>query len=439
VLASVLLLVLFAVVALPLSIRGDGTLNGYVAVTLDYTLGAVFILLSIATAWAAAASASIEISNHRIDLVITKPVSPLQIWIGKWLGIALMNAVLLAVAGSLVYGLLRWTTRPSALDPEDRRRLATEILTTRRVVEPVERISDEQVRNEYDALRRQNRFPVGITPAQACLSIRRTLMTRAGMVAPGQARRWTFDAPSRRSGAGLVVRFKFASSRQTDRTPVRGLWEVGPGPGTNRFLAVADCAPDVPHSLEVPWSAIAPDRPLVLEFSNVEVRSPATVVFYPGPGPTVLIPSGRIESNLARSLAIMFFFTGFLGALGLTAGTLLSLPVATFAAFSALLVLSFGDYIRRVAATGVFYMTHHGGFPSPGPLDSILLILFRVLNVVVGPLTGLDPVGPVAEGRLIPWSDVVRAFIVLGVLASGALCLAGGWLFRRREIGLIPG
>ena len=66
-----LALLLIAIVALPLTIKGDGTVTGAVQVLLRYTLGAVNIILSIATLWAGCAAISAEVQEHQIHLIVT--------------------------------------------------------------------------------------------------------------------------------------------------------------------------------------------------------------------------------------------------------------------------------------------------------------------------------------------------------------------------------
>jgi len=42
------------------------------------------------------------VEHRQIQLVVVKPVGALEFWIGKWLGRMVVNAVLLALAGSSV-------------------------------------------------------------------------------------------------------------------------------------------------------------------------------------------------------------------------------------------------------------------------------------------------------------------------------------------------
>ena len=129
-------LLLMVIIGLPLTIKGDGTLGGRIQILLTYTLGVVMFILSMTTLWAGCAAISQEIAERQIHLIVAKPVGRLQIWIGKWLGLLLLNAALLLASGVTVYGLLRWNTRDDVLTVEERQELSEDILVARRLVLP---------------------------------------------------------------------------------------------------------------------------------------------------------------------------------------------------------------------------------------------------------------------------------------------------------------
>ena len=112
---------------------------------------------------------------------------------------------------------------------------------------------------------------------------------------------------------------------------------------------------------------------------------------------------------MARALIILLCYLAFLAAIGLTAGSLFSLPVASFASFSAMVLLALGGYIRTVAMTGIFYVTHHGEVPELSALDSALLQLYKLTNIAVSPITAFHPLQAVASAEFIPWLTVAKA------------------------------
>jgi ABC-type transport system involved in multi-copper enzyme maturation permease subunit len=124
--AVVAALLVLAVVGLPLVVKDDGTARGFAQIILTYTLSAVTVLLGISTLWLSCGALARDIEECQIQVVATKPIARWQIWLGKWLGIASLNAALLALAGACIYGLLEW--RATKLPLMERTELRDELL-----------------------------------------------------------------------------------------------------------------------------------------------------------------------------------------------------------------------------------------------------------------------------------------------------------------------
>src|SRR6185369_9077392 len=122
-------LLVAAVVGLPLVIKDDGTAQGFTQIILTYTLSVATGLLGISTLWLSCGTLARDIEECQIQVVATKPVARWQIWLGKWLGIVSLNAVLLLIAGGCVYGLLQW--RATRLPPAEQVKLRSSILVAR--------------------------------------------------------------------------------------------------------------------------------------------------------------------------------------------------------------------------------------------------------------------------------------------------------------------
>src|ERR1051326_3852993 len=130
----VLVLLLAAVVALPLLIKDDGTAQGFTQILMTYTLSAVSALLGLSTLWVSCGTLARDIEECQIQVVAVKPIGRWQIWLGKWLGILSLNAVLLLMAGGSIYGLVLW--RASRLAPDEQKVLRTQVLVARGSVKP---------------------------------------------------------------------------------------------------------------------------------------------------------------------------------------------------------------------------------------------------------------------------------------------------------------
>lgn len=93
-----------AVLRLPFALKGDETLSGRLQTFLAYSLGALSVFLGLATAFLSCATLTNEIRTRSLHLVVTKPVTRFQILAGKWLGVNLLNVLMLALSGATIYG-----------------------------------------------------------------------------------------------------------------------------------------------------------------------------------------------------------------------------------------------------------------------------------------------------------------------------------------------
>src|SRR5271168_4221698 len=84
-----------AVVGLPLLLKDDGSAKGLTQILLTYTLGAVASLLGMATLWLSCGTLARDVEECQLQMVTVKPIARWQIWLGKWLGLLSLNAVLL--------------------------------------------------------------------------------------------------------------------------------------------------------------------------------------------------------------------------------------------------------------------------------------------------------------------------------------------------------
>src|SRR6188768_880644 len=101
-------LLLLSVVGLPLLLKNDGTARGFIQIMLTYTLSVVAALLAFSTLWLSCGTLAREIEECQLQLVLAKPIARWQVWVGKLLGITLLNTTLLALSGFSVYTLLQW-------------------------------------------------------------------------------------------------------------------------------------------------------------------------------------------------------------------------------------------------------------------------------------------------------------------------------------------
>jgi len=152
-----LILLVFLVLRMPFALRGDDTLTGRLQNFLAYSLGALSLLLSLATVFFSCATLTNEIKERSLHLVVTKPVTRFQILVGKWLGVMLLNLLIVALCGGAIYGLAYFIqSRPEQFE-RDRLQVRDVVWTARlaaRPTVPQEEIVQEAARNVQERIDR---------------------------------------------------------------------------------------------------------------------------------------------------------------------------------------------------------------------------------------------------------------------------------------------
>lgn len=433
-LVSLAVILVLGLIGLPLLISGDNTLDGRIQVILNYTLRFALTMLSIVTLWSACGGVSSEIQDRRLYLVLTKPVHRHELWLGKWLGIVILNAFLLTLTGTIV-GIMTWHTLHGSGESETVKRESREqFLLAREAVTPEPPLSARQARADAEALVKSGRIPSGMGVEQVETQLLKELKSARFTIPPSGEIHFTCRLPAAPDGAhDLILSYTFASSRP-EHAPVKAEWLIGIGGETAFRLGVTNY-PGIPNKLVVPGSVVKGAQALSLTYRRLEKDNPATLFMAQGGRePELLIPAGGWSMNLAKGLVMMLCRLAFLAALGLTAGCLLSIPVAVFVAFFIMVLLASAGYVESVATSGVFYIPHEGPAPTTSWLDKAILNQFKAFNMVTQPLLQLDPVPLLEEGRLIRWSLAARAVLLIAGFYTAITALIGISLFNRREL-----
>lgn len=439
VLLSLVAVLALVVVGFPLTVKGDGTVGGLVQVLLSYTLEFSGFLLAIAIVWAGCGAVSLEVRERQIHLLAVKPVTAFELWVGKWFGLLALLAVLYAATGACAYGMLRWTTRDAVLSAGDRTRLRTEILVARQAMSPHPSDIETAARARFDAERDAGRIPEGVPADQVYAAIRNETRIASFRVAPSGRTAFVFDVP-RGTDPDLpaFLRFRFVKS-MLDLESVTGGWVVESPSGARRFESTGSWKPGAQHSLEIPGRALAGAGEVRLVFEN---RDPvgAAVYFDPDDGLRLMIRRGGFAGNYVRTLLLLLLQAAFLAAIGLTAGSLMSMPVASFAALAVVLASRMTGTITGLAREGaVIFQTAEIKTGWALALERAYHAYFVALDWLTVPLRGTDALGRLATGQLVGWAEVAQMALLEVGMGCGVLALAGAWLFRRRELGAAQG
>lgn len=433
-------LLLGAVVGLPLVIQDDGTAQGFTQIILTYTLSCITGLLGLSTLWLACGTLARDIEECQIQVVATKPVARWQIWVGKWIGIMSLNAVLLALTGGCVFGLLEW--RATKLPPAEQKKLHDQILVARgSAKEPVD-TAEIETETERVLQERLKSGPVEkVDLPEVRRQIREQVKAALQLVPPSYQRTWKIDlglAKNFLQGKPLQLRVKFNAAEKSPSGTYAALWQIGdPDSPKLTRLEPMSLAADTFHEFEIPPDLFDANGVLTITFVN---PNPTALLFPLDDGMEVLYPEGGFALNFARGLGIIFCWMALLAALGLMAASFLSFPVAAFFALAMLLVaLSSGTLASSVESGSVAAGNEETGEAGHSVADIVLIPAFKRVLAVISLVKSFSPVDSLSSGRSITWGELGAAFAQIVLLVGGVFAAAGIFFFSRRELATAQG
>ena len=422
----VVLLVLLAagVIGIPHLVTGDGTVASELQVRLRYTLVFGVSILGLATLWSACAAFGVEIDSRRMELTAVKPVQPLTLWLGRWLGLLLLDALLLlgVMAGVRVQLGPNRSVAGGSSDPS--------LLISRVVARPVLPAPEEEAQQKFAELQATRRLPADVAPASVFRQLVQESRNRYTVLHPGEPVRWQFRLLQPVPADGkLWVRMRFDTDA-TSLADVRGLCRLRRTGGAAWAAEVA--INELAHNeLELPVLApsLAGTREFELEFLYQAPPQSAALLIQPRQALAVLTPCGTFTGNLGRVLLAQLAILAALAALGLTLGACFSFPVAAFTATAFLLAV--------LVNTGRTAETLQEAFPAttrPSLMERLSFAITRGVDHVTQPLLQPEPLSQAVAGERVPDAELWR-MLGWGALAYPLiLALLADRMLRRREL-----
>jgi len=440
---AALLFLLIVIILLPLGIKGDGTLAGKVRILLHYTLGAAVVLAGGITLWLACGAISREIESRTAHMLLVKPVRRWEVWTGKWAGLLLLNACVVALSGIAVCLFITWHLRRTDATSPERIAVREDILTARRSYRPAPEDVTAAVRARIAFLESRNAIPEGTCYHELGQQLTKDLRMQQAALLPGRSRVWHVDLSSatHRAERRVQLRFRLAASVLV-WLPVSGRWEVGPAGGPPLASFPVEKCSGGSHVIDMPTELLREAAPWTVRFVNGQKGKSGTAVFDMESPVELLVSVGTFEANLLRALLIAWGGLALVAAVGLTTSALFSSPVSGFVACAVLVMASASHFFSYASADPYAEEHHHHEGCShevKGP--SALLVasqrVARLLDHVVAPTMGHTAFSAVADGILVSWVRVGRALALLVVVYPLAFGLLAGVCLGLREVAAL--
>jgi hypothetical protein len=433
-------LLLASVIGLPLLIKGDGTARGFTQILMTYTLSATTVLLGISTLWLACGMLARDIEECQIQVVATKPIARWQIWLGKWLGIISLNAVLLFLSGACVYGMLQW--RASKLPAAEQKILRDQVLVARGAAKPANMDAEIDAQTEEILRERLKNNPtIKANLSEVRRQIREEVKANYQVVPPDYTRVWQINlgfAKDFLHDKPLQLRVKFNSANNSASGTFVAVWQVGRPHETPLWQSEPmSLAPNTFHEFPIPANLFDKNGTLTVTFLNPNDTS---LLFPLDDGMEVLYPESNFTVNFARGLGILFCWMALLAALGLASASFLSFPVATFFSLAVLVVvLSSGTLAEAVGTGSVAAGNEETGTAGHSAADVVLIPMFKGILAVINLVKDFSPIDALSSGRAITWGELSTAFGQIVLLMGGIISALGIFLFSRRELATAQG
>ena len=189
-----------AVPLLPVLVDGELRLQYQLQVFLSWSMTATALLMGLMTVFLSCATICGEISRHQIYLTATKPVGRGEYLLGKWLGIVLLDLLLLSVLCGGIYTFTRVIQNTVApRDAQDYVALRWQVLTARQTVrpriEPSDLLNMQYMGKTLKELQEQNEKQpkADRIDDKGWQSIHQTLMTRWHTISAGNPQTFEFQ------------------------------------------------------------------------------------------------------------------------------------------------------------------------------------------------------------------------------------------------------
>lgn len=423
-------------VLLPLIIKDDGTARGFTQIILTYTLTLATALLGLSTLWLACGILAREIEDAQMQMVAVKPIARWEIWLGKWIGLLALNAVLLTVVGVGIFATMQWRAR--GLSPKQQAILHNEVLVAR---ESAREAPVDYRKQAEDILRERiaNGLPEGVDIRQARIYVTERVKAQYQVVQPDYMRRWDIELgnPNQLRDAPMFLRVRFDASSGFDQRH-ETFWEVGSPNTSAHFRTNVFCVPENYTEFQIPSNLFDAQGRLQVTFYN---RTEKALIFPIEDGLEVLYRTGGFGLNFIRGLGIIFCWMALLAALGLAGASFLSFPVAAFCAIATLFtVLSSGTLKQVIDEGGIVAVDTNTGLASDrNVLNQLSVPAAKALLTLFNLARGFSPIDALSAGRSVTWAELGRAVFQMVIVLSGLLAGIGMLIFTRRELATAQG
>lgn len=420
---------------------GGATLKEQVQTYLAYSIALCTALLSVMTVLLGCRMLCGEVENRSVFLPLTKPVPRWVHIVGRWLGLALLQAILVAAVAASIYGIAQ-NMRRSESDPQMRAQADEEVFVARAVHAPRDFREmpgfQGQVDERLRALEAEGRLDEAVksmgSPEAVRMAVEQDLMTEFLTAPPLGLLGWEFrglKVPA--DGEDVQLRFTYKSlpSRTPPQQILNCAWQFESSDRRMVRIFPRNDAVRMKVDIMVPADVIGPDGVVRAIFINRDPydinRTFETSVTIMSEDISLSYPVSGFAANFVRGMLMVWFVQAFLAAVAMLAGSFLSFPVACLVSFFTLLVGLAASFILESATLPYDYNIW----------ETVGHYAVRGLFFVVPEFSQASPTGRLIDGEIIRWSAVLTVAVRFLLVQTGLCLLAAGFIYSRRELARV--
>ncbi|MBO4648035.1 MAG: hypothetical protein J5806_07755 [Lentisphaeria bacterium] len=452
-----LFLLIVCVILVPNTLKGDGTVRGYLQVMLEYSTAFVTVILSTSVIWLACKEFCTDVENGQLHMIAVKPVSRVTVWLGKFTGVFLIHFVLLAISFAFIYVFLMFQYNRQNFTPEERARMENEVFVGRRAFTPDlgdlnQKVQEELARRVENAKKLGEPLPEmdGAARRKYIQTVRMEILAGMGEVRPGKSKIWhytglpeSYDGPvyigsriysgtigskNQKIGQGFwffryVQRITDDNIKDKDGKPV--VKETRELP---LQLPPEQILTNAYKEFSVPGDILIYDGSAYVGFANLQTKESEVMHFQVTECPCLLLKETSFLNNYLRALAGIALGILALDLIASSFAAFLSMPTAVFLTLSYMLTGLFSRYlISSIEITSGDNLEL---------MDKVGSLLAQIMISLLIPVQDFFVSGHLATGTLIEFSHLGSLLIFNIILKGLPLGLLGIWLYWRRELAL---
>lgn len=417
--------------------------------TAVYTFAALFVIFF------GCASTAFEIRDRQVWSVVTKPISHGGWLLGKWLGTLALGMTIVVGGFILLACGTAYLASQKPIDERDARDVRDTVLVGRIGTKPSYQEPDPQaVREAVDQdIASDSVLKADIeNGTQDEAEVRRNLagqkrrqfLDQQRQVPPGDSRDFTFtglrDAVAAKRGIALRYKFHGGGDDEHQRFPAMIQYASGKGAGG---WELREWVPGEVYTLPIDERFVGDDGTLRLrifsagwdEKENKPVPGTITM-FMLDDSLEVMVDESSFVGNLLAAAFVDLCKLGFLAALAVAAGSVLSFPIAVLLAFG---VFSMATLTPFLAVSIKNYYPDQKNGLLIWAFQEVILAIASGIEFLLRGFAARSPSDSLAQGRAIGWGTLLDTFAGIGLGWTGAVLAAGWFSIRRKEIAVYSG